>query len=281
VDQQYKLKPKFQNAAQAILNGQVANTDFSSGDKAATSLNEWVSVATNKQIPNLFVPGDFKTPSVLVGNALALKGVWEQSFDPAQTKPGPFRLTSGKTIQTPLMHSTANYRFADLGWVKVLEIPYQGGTLGLDLLLPPPKPDAMSKLERSVKELWFHDLTSHFSDRKLAVAIPKFEINCDLGETIAMLRAMGIQRVFNPAPTVSAEMAEIAEKPVLVSTWQHKTRITVDEKGTEALAAVAEAPNSSSTSIKPTEFIADHPFMFVVRHIPSNTVLFMGRLSKP
>ncbi len=56
-----------------------------------------------------------------------------------------------------------------------------------------------------------------------------------------------------------------------------------DEKGTEAAAATA-VPMMRIGSAMPSRlvpFVADHPFLFVIRDDASGLVLFMGRVSDP
>ena len=51
----------------------------------------------------------------------------------------------------------------------------------------------------------------------------------------------------------------------------------VDEKGTEAAAATAVVMEEK----KPPSFRADHPFLFVIRHNATGSILFMGRVHDP
>jgi serpin B len=57
----------------------------------------------------------------------------------------------------------------------------------------------------------------------------------------------------------------------------------VTEEGTEAAAATGAtiALLSVQKPAPPPVFRADHPFIFVIRHPASGTILFLGRLSDP
>ncbi|KAL5727094.1 hypothetical protein ACHQM5_000326 [Ranunculus cassubicifolius] len=65
----------------------------------------------------------------------------------------------------------------------------------------------------------------------------------------------------------------------------HKAYIAVDEEGTEAAAVtVITMEVTSSLYESPpqgVDFVADHPFMFVVRDDKSGMILFMGHVINP
>jgi len=63
----------------------------------------------------------------------------------------------------------------------------------------------------------------------------------------------------------------------------HKAVITVDEKGTEAAAStvVIHAPGASPDSPVPKELTIDRPFLFFIRDIKTNTLIFAGRIVNP
>ena len=73
------------------------------------------------------------------------------------------------------------------------------------------------------------------------------------------------------------------EEGLYVAKVLHKAYVAVDENGTEAAAATAVvmkvrgAPRPS----EPKVFKADHPFVFMIRHRISGSILFLGRVMDP
>lgn len=60
----------------------------------------------------------------------------------------------------------------------------------------------------------------------------------------------------------------------------HKSFVEVNEEGTEAAAATGVIVVERAAMV-PTVFIADHPFLFFIRHNPTMSILFAGRFSSP
>ena len=60
----------------------------------------------------------------------------------------------------------------------------------------------------------------------------------------------------------------------------HKAFVEVNEEGTEAAGATA-AVMMLRCALRPASFVADHPFLFFIRHNPSMSVLFAGRYCSP
>ena len=63
----------------------------------------------------------------------------------------------------------------------------------------------------------------------------------------------------------------------------HKAFVAVDENGTEAAAATAVIIKYRSSAIKKPlpVFIANRPFIFLIRDVQTNAVLFIGKLNDP
>jgi serpin B len=57
--------------------------------------------------------------------------------------------------------------------------------------------------------------------------------------------------------------------------------VGVDEEGTEAAAATAVIIRAVSMPITDVELTIDQPFIFVIRDIPTASVLFTGRVLNP
>ena len=66
---------------------------------------------------------------------------------------------------------------------------------------------------------------------------------------------------------------------IFISDVIHKAFISVDEKGTEAAAATAVIFERNSNPT-PT-FIANRPFLFVIRDRLTGVIIFMGRILDP
>ena len=65
---------------------------------------------------------------------------------------------------------------------------------------------------------------------------------------------------------------------LFISDVAHQAFVAVDEAGTEAAAVtlVLEAPVSL-----PQELRIDRPFIFIIRDVPTGTILFVGRVLNP
>ncbi len=74
----------------------------------------------------------------------------------------------------------------------------------------------------------------------------------------------------------------VSKEHVYINDVVQKTFVKVDEEGTEA-AAVTAIPMRALSMQKPKliVFRADRPFMFMIRHVPSGCILFMGRVMRP
>ena len=70
-----------------------------------------------------------------------------------------------------------------------------------------------------------------------------------------------------------------------ISNVIHQAFVEVNEEGTEAAAATAmfmiECTCINTRKVAPYEFICDRPFIFMIHENEKNTVLFIGKLTKP
>jgi serpin B len=109
------------------------------------------------------------------------------------------------------------------------------------------------------------------------LTMPKFdfESSFNLKET---LEAMGMTDAFSMA---TADFSGIFGG---MGHWldevYHQATITVDEDGTTAAAATG-AVAVTGISLYPPEVNLDHPFIFMIRDIETNTILFVGRVMNP
>jgi serpin B len=81
-----------------------------------------------------------------------------------------------------------------------------------------------------------------------------------------------------------ADFGGIASIPLYISTAIQKANVTVDEEGTVAAAAtyaVGVTRSVSKPPPPPRPFVADRPFLFIIRETRTGLILFIGRVTKP
>ena len=153
------------------------------------------------------------------------------------------------------MHAAQEYSYMQSDGFQVLELPYAGGRLAMDVLLPTTSGGTAGL---NVSQLP-GDLTtwlSGLSPQQVDVSLPKFTLSTqfDLGD---QLQSLGITDAFNKD---LADFTGVTDAERLyISQVVHKAYIAVDETGTEAAAAtgvgiahatcvVAQPPISNSRS---------------------------------
>ena len=243
-------------------------------------INAWVEKETNNKIKNLLKQGvvDSLTRLILV-NAIYFKGNWASQFDERDTQDTPFWITATETVDVPMMSQQGNaFKYME-GYhnIQMLELPYKGNEMSMIFLLPE-KRDGLAELENwlsvnmlemlKVLETWL------VSSRKeeVEVFLPKFKITTEF-ELSKILAAMGMPDAFG------LDTANLFSG-LFISAVIHKAFVEVNEEGTEASAATAVLNAELSLSLTPT-FCADHPFLFLIYHHPSKSILFLGRVVNP
>jgi len=95
------------------------------------------------------------------------------------------------------------------------------------------------------------------------------------------LKGMGMLDAFDRDTADLSGMAPPSVK-LFIDKVIHKAFVEVNEIGTEAAAATAVVV-AEITSVGPPIplFRADHPFLFLIRHNPTGSILFLGRVENP
>uniref|UniRef100_A0A0E9Y2Z9 Serine protease inhibitor n=1 Tax=Amblyomma americanum TaxID=6943 RepID=A0A0E9Y2Z9_AMBAM len=172
-----------------------------------------------------------------------------------------------------MMYQQSDYKMSrsdDLE-VTALEIPYRGGKTSMVVLLPD-SVEGLSKLEDSLTTSNLSDLLKNFRNGSdVELYLPKFKLEqaIDLKET---MKAMGIKDFF----TAAADLRGISDKRNLVASEViHKAFVGDPNSATEAAAATAVVMMCYSLPMT-TRFVVDRPFMFLIRSLDPELVLFMG-----
>lgn len=240
-------------------------------------INRWVEEKTKDKIMDLIKPGvlDSLTRLVLT-NAIYFKGNWASQFETSKTKEETFWLDSGNSISVPMMVQKKDFRYVESESLQILELPYTGNDLSMIVLLPRER-DGLGKLEASLTVENLTNWLNLLKENEIRVFLPKFKMTSQfsLSQTLA---SMGMPDVF----TSKADFSGMTDKKDLyISAVIHKAFVDVNEEGTEAAAATAVAMRFLSMPSPPPVFRADHPFLFLIRHHSSESILFLGRVVNP
>jgi serpin B len=278
----FPFLPAFLQLLQNTYGAPLQKADFrDASDQAATAINNWVAQQTQNMIQQLFPPGSIDSSTRLVlANAMYFHGNWLQPFDPNATAPGNFSLGAGQTVSASMMHQTANFLYDDVNGAQMLELPYAGGKLAMDVLLPD-QPAGLGQLESQLTAGNLATWTNGLAYANVAVTLPKFQMSSAFNLS-SVLSAMGMPDAFNPS---TADFSGMDGKTDLsISTVMHQAVVNVDETGTTAAAATGVGMTMNAVAVMlhpPIVFNADHPFVYMIRDTSTNTILFMGRVDDP
>ena len=240
-------------------------------------INKWVEEKTKDKIKDLIKPGvlDPLTRLVLT-NAIYFKGNWASQFEKSKTKEEKFWLDSSNSIKVPMMVQKQDFRYMESESLKMLELPYAGNDLSMIVLLPK-EIDGLGKLETSLTVENLTNWLSLLKEKEIRVFLPKFKMSSqfNLSQTLS---SMGMPDAFKRKADFSG-MTD--NKDLYISAVIHKAFVDVNEEGTEAAAATAVAMKFLSMPAPPPVFRADHPFLFLIRHNSSESILFLGRVVNP
>jgi serpin B len=250
------------------------------GEVSRKKINDWVSDKTNQKIENLIAPGilDDDTRLVLV-NAIYFKGDWLKKFDKDNTQKKPFYSAPDRELQVDMMHMySKKFPYGETDEFQILGIPYEGHELAMFVLLPKEK-YGLEKLESGLTGGKILDAIQNTRDTQVEVlALPKFKLLQQFNLSGA-LKELGAREMFED----NADFSNISgRRDLKVSEVIHKAFVEVNEEGTEAAAATAIEMVLCSMPIESEtlNFIADHPFLFVIFDQRANSLLFVGKLNK-
>uniref|UniRef100_A0A0D9VWC6 Serpin domain-containing protein n=1 Tax=Leersia perrieri TaxID=77586 RepID=A0A0D9VWC6_9ORYZ len=285
VDASMPLKRSFRDVAVGRYKAEAHSVDFQHKAAEVTNqVNSWVEKATSGLIDQILPLGSVDNNTRLVlGNALYFKGAWAQKFDTSRTKDGEFHLLDGNSVQAPFMSTSKKQYLSSYDNVKVLKLPYhQGGDkrqFSMYILLPEAQDGLWSLAEKLNSEPEF--LEKHIPTRQVAVGefkLPKFKISFEF-EASDLLKGLGLHLPFSS----EANLTEMVNSPMgqnlFISAVFHKSFVEVNEEGTEAAAASGTASGLSAPI--PVDFVADHPFLFLIREDKTGALLFVGHVVNP
>jgi|688.fasta_scaffold60262_2 serpin B len=284
IQQDIRLLPAFAAQAAKYFKSSLKQVDFiRNSESSRININNWVREKTQGHIEHLIKPGEISSNTrLVVVSSLFMKAVWEHAFDPVLTSAHSFFVNKFNTVSMPMMTTTANFPFYQSDSYTLIELPYRGGEgsqTQFSLLVFLPKDlYNLSKVENMVLSQPLENLLQPLRIDRVIVTFPKFKISSEF-ELNTTLQQMGLVEAFNE----NADFSKIdGSRDLSISNVIQKAYLSIDEKGTEAVAATAVTINRTAYEPQPaTVFLADHPFLFMIIDRSINALLFIGRFVSP
>lgn len=249
---------------------EIFEVDFTS-KKSLQLVNSWIKQKTNKLIKNIPPPDSITQINSIFLSTLYFKSLWINKFD-SPSYPEVFYLANGQKINVGYLskQSKEPISFFQEKSFQAIALPYKENNIQLEVYLP----NKEVSFEHFISKLGNLNLIRVNSKFKkisnYLLSIPKFEVSSTI-DLNPILEKNGLSDLFEFKRESYFDRKSIIKQEIVAK---------VNEKGTEA-AAITHLMDIGNLPIFEVEFIANRPFLFLIRENNSNAILFLGAITNP
>lgn len=291
------FRPEYIRQLQEYFNAQPNEIRFANKTNAVREINSWVSRKTGGQIDDVISPDDLKSksipaldiinePALVIVNAVYFYSPWASGFDKKETRKLPFKLSDSPDREVETMHQYGALGYGKYDDYAVLRLVYRNVPFSMYIVLPDKILSAREMIQWAGDHKELCNSIPRTENCNVDVLLPKFSLVSQY-DMIDQLIRMGVTDAFDLTKADFDKMIIKTQKNerIYISTIRQKATMEVNEDGSKAAAATSSVSYSfacsASPSIPSVAFHADRPFLFMVVHEPSGTILFNGWVSKP
>ncbi|CAG2064232.1 unnamed protein product, partial [Timema podura] len=213
----------------------------------------------------------------VVTNAVYFQGTWKISFEKSETREQSFYVDSVNFVDMDMMHVTGDFAVSSSSELQanILELQYTDEEVKMLIVLPYDRDGLSSTVQRLTN---LDQVSAGTFPQTVQLTLPKFNIETTL-DLVETMKQFGIEDVFNDQSDLSGVTSS---NRLYLNTFVQKAFIEVTEEGAEAGAATGDGGGVFPLPAPEVlEFTVDHPFLYFLKHVPTNTILFYGRFVKP
>ena len=244
-------------------------------EKARQEINRAIATATDRHIPQLLPPGSLKDIGWVLTDALYLHAAWAAPFDSSETGPGPFTTAAGSRVMARFMIN-GPYRAVRAGGWTAVWLPYSGGKLAMEALLPPAGAGCTLPAAAALGTMTSRLASGPPGPLTVSVAFPKVNL-----ATQASMRSLLIQLGMGVAFTPAADFTGLSMQACCIGLVEHAATLDIGEKGTVASAATAVGMEPTAARVQPPQVLFNRPYLLVVTDRATGEPLFMARVTNP
>ncbi len=277
----YGFKDSFLNLLANNYEAGIFNVDFlNDPDVSQQIINKWIENETRGKIKELIPPDAItELTRLILANAIYFKGSWLNAFNDALTQSGDFTTLGEEIISVDMMNSNGNsFNYMRSKNLQAITLPYLSHDFAMTLIIP--NQGSFTSVEEGLSSGFIDNWFDEMRYEKVNLMMPRFDFETTI-DASEILKSLGMGLAFDPEKANFLGMSE--EEGLYITDVLQKATITVDEEGTEAAAATAVIMGIKSMPIEnePITLIIDRPFLFLIQHLPTDSILFMGRVLEP
>ncbi|XP_016430452.1 antithrombin-III-like [Sinocyclocheilus rhinocerous] len=282
-DKSMLFNESYQHISEMVYGAKLLPLDFKGKPEVSRmTINEWIANKTENRIKDTLPEGSIDSNTILVlVNAIYFKGQWKHKFDKQNVMNSDFHVSETHKCQVSIMYQERKFQYAKISddKVKILELPYNGADITMVLILPfegTTLSEVVENMNLKKLEGWLQAM----KETTVFVQLPRFRIedNFSLKE---QLMKMGLEQLFSPENASLPGIVANDGPNLYISNAYHKAFLEVNEEGSEAAAATAVVATGRSLNIYRENFVADRPFLLLIRESGINALIFTGRVANP
>jgi len=270
-EKSYPVKQSFIDINKKYFDAEVQSLDFGL-QSTLDAINKWCAKKTNNKIEKILddIPGD---AIMYLINAVYFKSKWKSQFDKKNTTKEEFTMGSGARKSVSMMTQTTTLPYYSDEVLQCIEMPYGNRAFSMVAILPAAG-KALDDVVNYLDNRAWNNILNNFYEAEIHVRFPRFKQECEFS-LVEPIDNLGMHRIFKPGGNLNG----IADDPRLfVSEIKHKTFVEVNEEGTEAAAVTSIEIRKTSM---PPSFIANRPFIYLIKEKSTGAILFIGRMDEP
>ncbi|XP_055350288.1 alpha-1-antiproteinase F-like [Paramacrobiotus metropolitanus] len=292
VDESVRLNASYTVNAQNLIKAVCVPVRFAGDPESAwENVRNFITSHTKGKVQDVPEPSKITPPNLMFATALNFQANWAAPFPEIQTGKKWFTLASGAKVQVDTLHGTFTrlckyHESATLHGAKILQVPYMGHFFKAYFILPGQEnlsscEDGLSRLEDLLTPtLLQQEMRKLDFAHKVTIEMPKFSLQCTMAVE-NFLWEMGMPSAF----TEDADLSGVSTlSPLKISTITQTAVFGIDENGSDPCPVAVPTDRLIFMSWIPqnTEnFIAARPFLFVVCHDETGSIILMGRICNP
>jgi serine protease inhibitor len=269
-------------------------------------INSAIAAVTRGHIPHLLGPGSLDGIGWVLTDAVYLHAAWATPFDANRTSPRPFATAAGRWVTAKFM-TGGPFRVAKAGGWTAVQIPYQGGKLAMEALLPDSGAAGCPALSAATLSVISAGLAARAKGgakggakgvgtgggavgggapggagagaagtSRADIALPKVSLSSSLRMN-GLLSGLGMGVAFSG----SADFTGLSPQACCIGFVQHAASLRVAEQGTVASAATAVGIAPVDAPLQLPEIDFNRPYLLLVTDTGTGEPLFMARVANP